>query len=676
VTRLRRSVSIVGSLFIIAGLAAAVTVRTTASAPAALAATTVPRTDVYGQTDVTSWPNVKGAGMTFVGIQAADGATVINNNYSSQVTGALSQGLFVLPYVFADPLKIAGGAQFTTAWKVIDSIAADPYTRGGQYLPIALDMEGDAAVTSDPCYKLDQPKQMVSWITNFIAAAKAKTGVVPIIYTNPNWWQKCTGSTTAFSGDPLWMADYDVSSPAIPSGWTGYTFWQSSNSGSVGGISGPADLDQFQVAPTVTAKVGTSGSTKIETLNTLAGQPVSYTKASALPAGVSLSSTGLLSWTSTTPVGLHTVAVTPVSKATPAVTVVPSAASATIRMHGTIALPTASRSSTAGAPISLKLATSGPDQNAGFAPTLKATGLPAGLSMTSAGAISGWLTKQGTFTVKVTASDGLGASASASFAWTVKAAADAGTAGQISQVGGSGKCLNDPAGNTANGTPVTVWTCTGRSNQRWTTVQDGTLRTGGKCLSTVGNSTASGAKLALTTCNAANGAQHWVASTDGQLINPQSGKCLDVLVASAANGTRPVIEPCANSTSQPNEHWLRPQAAIASGAPGRCAATSGAAAVLATCANVAAQHWQPKPDGTVRSNGKCLAEGGTTSGSVLSIVSCSGAAATKWKLVTTGSIADELVSTASGLCVHLPSTGTRLVIAACASTPAATWHVE
>jgi GH25 family lysozyme M1 (1,4-beta-N-acetylmuramidase) len=663
-------------LLIIAGLVAAVAVRTTASAPVALAATTVPGTDIYGQTNVTSWPNVKNAGMTFVGIQAADGATVVNGKYGSQVTGALNEGLFVMPYVFADPLKIAGGAQFTKAWSVINSIAADPYAAGGQYLPIGLDLEGDSAVTSDPCYKLDKPQQMVSWITNFIAAAKAKTGVVPIIYTNPNWWQQCTGNTVAFSGDPLWLADYDVSSPAIPSGWAGYTFWQSSNSGSVGGISGPADLDQLQVAPTVTVKVGTSGSTQIETLNSLAGQRVTYTTASALPAGVSLTAAGRLSWTSATPVGLHTVAVTPVSMATPAATVVPSSATATMRVHGAIALSTGSHTSTAGAPVSLKVATSGPDQNAGFPPTFKATGLPAGLSMTSAGVISGWLAKQGTFTAKITVADGLGASASASFTWTVKAAADSGTAGRISQAGGSGKCLNDPAGATANGTLITLWTCTGKSNQRWTTVQDGTLRTGGKCLSTVGNSTASGAKLALTTCNAADGAQHWLAGTDGQLINPQSGKCLDVLAASAANGTHPVIEPCANSTGQPNEHWLRPQAAIASGAPGKCAAAAGAPAVLATCVNVAGQHWQPKSDGTVRSNGKCLAEVGTTSGSALSIVACSGAAATKWRLVPAGTIASELVSAASGLCVHTPSTGTRLIIAACANTPSATWHVE
>jgi beta-glucosidase len=344
-------------------------------------------------------------------------------------------------------------------------------------------------------------------------------------------------------------------------------------------------------------------------------------------------------------------------------------------VHGTIALPTAGRSSTAGTPISLKLTTSGPDQNAGFAPALKATGLPAGLSMTSAGLITGWLTRPGTFTVKVTASDGLGGTGSASFTWTVKAAADSGTAGPVRQVGGSGKCLNDPSGNTANGTVMNLWTCTGKTNQRWTVVQDGTLRTGGKCLSTVGDSSSNGAKLRIVTCNAADGAQHWLAGTDGQLVNPQSGKCLDVQAASAANGAQPVIEPCANSTSQPNEHWLRPSAALVSGQPGKCAAVSGTAVVLAACANVAAQHWQSLNDGTIRVNGTCLLEGGTTVRSALSVGSCSAAAA-KWRLASAGSIATELASTASGLCASAPSAGTRLIIAACAANPAGTWHVE
>ena len=108
-------------------------------------------------------------------------------------------------------------------------------------------------------------------------------------------------------------------------------------------------------------------------------------------------------------------------------------------------------------------------------------------------------------------------------------------------------------------------------------------------------------------------------------------------------------------------------AAIASGQPGKCVAASGAAAVLATCANSTAQHWQPQPDGTLRLNGKCLLEGGTTVRSILSVGSCSGAAATKWKLVAAGPIATELVNAASGLCASVPASGAKLIIAACAN---------
>jgi GH25 family lysozyme M1 (1,4-beta-N-acetylmuramidase) len=419
VIRLRRSASIAGSVFVIVGLLAAVAVRTAASAPAALATTTVAGTDVYGLTDVTSWPDVKAAGADFVAIQAYNGATVPNASYGSQAIGALSAGLAVMPYVFADPLKIGGGAQFTKAWSVIDSVTGAPYAPGGQFLPVALDMENDPSVTSKYCYGLT-PAQMVSWIKAFVTAAKATSGLAPVIYTSQSWWNQCTGKTAALSADPLWVVDFGVSSPAIPAGWTGYTFWQSSASGSVAGISGPADLDQMQVAPAVTAKTGTSGSAQIETLNSLAGQKVSYARAAALPAGFALSPAGRLSWSTATKAGLYQAAVTPASAADP---VVPAVASVTIRVHAAIALVTKKRSSRVGDRVWLKVATSGPDQRAGFAPALKATGLPAGLSMTSAGVISGQPSKRGTFKVTVSATDALGGNGSASFTWTILATA-------------------------------------------------------------------------------------------------------------------------------------------------------------------------------------------------------------------------------------------------------------
>lgn len=661
-----------GALIIMTGLAAPLAITTGGAA----AATTVPGTDVSNLTTGISWPDVKAAGMTFAGIEAIQGKTKPNGNYATEVSDAVQAGLFVMPYVFADPGKLTAAAQFSDAWTVINGSGVS-YTRGGQMLPIVLDMESDDInFPGEPCYGLQTPGGVVTWISNFVSAAKAQTGVAPIIYTNPGWWAECTGNTTTFSADPLWIANYGVSSPAIPPGWPGYTFWQSSDTGTVTGIStGHADLDRMQGAPgTVSAKRGASGSIQIRTLNALAGQHVTYA-AAGLKSGLSLTSGGLFKWTSGTAIGSYQVTVTPSAAAA----VLPATVSFTFRVHGAITVVSpGTRSTTAGTPVSLRVATSGPDQQAGFAPSLKATGLPAGLSINSAGLITGWPSRPGSYKVTVSASDGLGGTGSAAFTWTVKAAADSGPAGAIRQVGGSGKCLNDPGSNTRNGTLVNLWTCDGHPNQKWTVVQDGTIRVLGKCLDVVGGSKSNGAKMQLWTCNSADGAQTWQAGTDGELVNPHSGKCLDVAVSSAGNGTRPVLWTCANVTSQPNEHWVRPAAGVYSGQPGKCMAASGAAVVLAGCANTAAQRWTPKADGTLRQGSECLTEpAGATARSDLLIGSCSGTAATKWKLVPAGPIAVELAGAAPGLCVTSPSatSGARLVLGPCAATPAATWHV-
>jgi GH25 family lysozyme M1 (1,4-beta-N-acetylmuramidase) len=692
VTRLRRRHGIAGTILIIVvvvGLALAAAAQTGARGSAALAATTQPLvqgTDVSNLTQTSTqtinWPNVKAAGMSFVGIMAYDGASVPNQYYASQVTGAQAAGLYVMPYVVADPLKVATGTeQFTEkAWPAISAVSGANY-KGGQYLPVVLDMESQPLVTSEACYGLTQA-QMVTWIGQFIAAANKQTGLSTVVYSNPNWWQACTGNTKVVSviDEPLWIADYGVASPAIPPGWPGYTFWQSSDSASVNGISGAADLDNMLGAPpTVTASAGASGSIQLETLNSLAGQSVSYAPVGSLPSYLTLSAVGKLSWSSSAAVGEHSVTVTPTSTAATPATVIPSSLAVTVRVHGAIAVANTARSSTAGTPVWFRITTSGPDQNAGVAPTLKATGLPTGVSMNTAGVITGWPTRYGTFKVIVTASDALGGTGTSTFTWTVKAAATAGTAAQVKQNGGSGKCLNDPSSTSANGTLINLSTCTGASPQRWTLVQDGTLRAGGKCLQVVGNGTANGTKVELEACNSDDGSQVWQASTYGQILNQQSGKCLDVAVTSAANGTQPVIWTCANSTTQPNEHWLRPAAPLTSGEPGKCVGTSGTAAVLATCSTTTWQHWQPQANGTVSVNGWCLTDGGTAAGSKLSLLaaaSCANATTDKWKLVPDGLIASELVNTASGLCAADPATGTQLVIEPCANSATSTWRFE
>jgi len=670
---------------IVVGLALAAVAQTGARGSAALAAVTpVQGTDVsslQGSSTSINWTDVAGS-ERFVAVKATEGNYYTDPDYQGDVTAAAGAGLYVMPYVFANPYESNasnvnagngwGSVQANYAWKTI-SAATPAYGSSALMLPVAIDLEADPYVNqetnSNQCYGLST-SAMVAWIQSFIGVITADTKKTPVIYTTTSWWNACTGDSSAFKADPLWLASYGVPVPSIPSAWGNLTFWQYSESGAVTGIGGAVDLDSL--GPTQASPINTAIPTEqIQTLSSLEAQdlPSGYTE-TGLPTGLSMGTTGQVTGRPTA-IGQYAVTVTPPAGASPA------SMAFTWDVHGAISIANTSRSSTAGTPVSFRLATSGPDQNAGYAPTLwSASGLPAGVSMSSAGLVTGWPSRSGTFKVTVSAADALGGTGTTSFTWTVLAAPNAGTAGPVKQVGGSAKCLDDPSGNTANGTVIQVWSCTGKSNQSWTAVQDGTLRTGGKCLQTAVNSTASGTKLELEPCNVNDGLQMWEAATDGQLVNPQSGKCLAVssaAAASVANGTKPVIEPCANSTS---EHWLRAAAALASSEPGKCVGTSGTEAVLATCTNSGWQHWQPQTDGTIRINGWCLEENGATAGSTLSLASCSGAGARTWTLVSAGPIATELVNTASHLCASDPATGTQLVIAACANTATATWHLE
>ena len=51
--------------------------------------------------------------------------------------------------------------------------------------------------------------------------------------------------STAFGSDPLWVANWGVSCPDLATGWSNWVFWQYSDTGTVGGISGAVDLDEF-----------------------------------------------------------------------------------------------------------------------------------------------------------------------------------------------------------------------------------------------------------------------------------------------------------------------------------------------------------------------------------------------------------------------------------------------
>jgi hypothetical protein len=116
--------------------------------------------------------------------------------------------------------------------------------------------------------------------------------------------------------------------------------------------------------------------------------------------------------------------------------------------------------------------------------------------------------------------------------------------------GYEGLCVDVRGANSADFTPVQVYTCNGTNAQQWTVVQAGsTLQALGKCLDINGGGTANGTTVDLYDCND-TGAQVFEPQSNGELYNPQSGKCLDD-TGYGGSGTQLQIYACtANDAAQ------------------------------------------------------------------------------------------------------------------------------
>jgi hypothetical protein len=122
-------------------------------------------------------------------------------------------------------------------------------------------------------------------------------------------------------------------------------------------------------------------------------------------------------------------------------------------------------------------------------------------------------------------------------------------------VGYGGLCVDVQGANSADFTPVQVYTCNGTTAQQWTVVQAGsTLHALGKCLDINGGGTADGTKVDLYDCNN-TGAQVFIPQSNGSLYNPQSNKCLDDTGWSTTPGTQLEIWDC---TGGANQQWSLP----------------------------------------------------------------------------------------------------------------------
>jgi len=145
---------------------------------------------------------------------------------------------------------------------------------------------------------------------------------------------------------------------------------------------------------------------------------------------------------------------------------------------------------------------------------------------------------------------GLG-TAAATYHAPSAAAATVGATGPIT--GYEGLCLDDRSASTANYNPIQVYTCNGTNAQDWTVAAGNILQVLGMCLDVDAAGTANGTTVDLYTCNG-TAAQVWEPQSNGELLNPESGKCLDD-TGYGGSGTQVQIWACADTS---NQQWNVP----------------------------------------------------------------------------------------------------------------------
>ncbi|WP_125609604.1 GH25 family lysozyme [Specibacter cremeus] len=175
------------------------------------------------------WSRQWALGARFVYIKATEGTSFKDASFSSHYTGASKVGMLRGAYHFARPDQSGG---VTQANFFVDN--GGGWSADGKTMPPLLDMEDYSGLPH--CYGYSAA-QMVAWIKSFSNQVLARTGRLPMIYTNYYWWQDCTGNSTAFTNQPLHIAAYGTTNPLMPGGWSTYSVWQYSDNGPFAGDS-------------------------------------------------------------------------------------------------------------------------------------------------------------------------------------------------------------------------------------------------------------------------------------------------------------------------------------------------------------------------------------------------------------------------------------------------------
>lgn len=221
--------------------------------------TSVSGIDVSHYQGVVDWQAVKTANIGFAFAKASEGEAIVDAHFDANWQGMKAAGLLRGAYHFFDS-TVDPVAQAKNFLNAVGSLAAAD-------LPPVLDIE----IFRGPYGSSSLANNVLTWL-NTVQAALGRT---PMIYTGPSFWNQ--NMNNQFGAYPLWVAEYGVSTPRIPNGWSAWTFWQSTQNGTAAGVSGNVDSNVFS---------GSSADLLAFVQGSTSGEQIATTAASTTPAPV------------------------------------------------------------------------------------------------------------------------------------------------------------------------------------------------------------------------------------------------------------------------------------------------------------------------------------------------------------------------------------------------------
>ena len=263
------------------------------SEPATVCAggSTVEGVDVSEFQGSIDWNSVHGSGRGFAIARVSDGTGHSDPTFAANWAGIKAAGMVRGVYQFFRGSE-SGTAQADLLVSAIGSL-------GSGDLPPVADVEVSDGVSGGT---------LVASLAAWVAEIKAKTGVTPMIYTAPGFWNGLP-STGQFAGEVMWVANWQVSCPDVPTPWTGWTFWQyddGQTTANCPGISGAVDKDRYNGTLAQLTSIGGPRPYAAQFVSQsfpLASTALTMVEGQVIPSYIELKNVGSKTWDSSTHLG-------------------------------------------------------------------------------------------------------------------------------------------------------------------------------------------------------------------------------------------------------------------------------------------------------------------------------------------------------------------------------------